>query len=75
MSIKGGLVKTITIEFASEIRESQISSVQNLLNERLSGLSFKEIRATFNERFKDVEEDQKAIIRLSWTQPIKYLRT
>lgn len=64
MSIKGGLVKTITIEFASEIKESQISAVQNLLNERLSGLSFKEIHATFSERFKDIEEDQKAIIRL-----------
>lgn len=64
MSIKGGLVKTITIEFASEIQEFQISAVQNLLNERLSGLSFKEIRATFSERFKDIHEDQKAIIRL-----------
>ncbi len=64
MSIKGGLVKTITIEFASEIKESQINSVQNVLNERLAGLSFKEIRSTFIERFNDVEEDQKAIIRL-----------
>jgi heat-inducible transcriptional repressor len=64
ISIKGGLVKTITIEFASEIKEFQISAVQNLLNERLSGLSFKEIRATFSDRFKDVGEDQKAIIRL-----------
>ena len=64
MSIKGGLVKTITIEFASEIKESQISAVQNLLNERLSGLSFKEMRKTFSERFEDVGEDQKAIIRL-----------
>src|SRR3989337_1794128 len=64
MSIKGGLVKTITIEFASEIKESQISAVHNLLNERLSGLSFKEMRETFSERFEDVGEDQKAIIRL-----------
>lgn len=64
ISIKGGLVKTITMEFNSEVKESQVISVQNLLNERLSGLSFKEIRATFKERFKDVEEDQKAIIRL-----------
>lgn len=64
LSIKGGLVKTITIEFASEIKESQISSAQNILNERLAGLSFKEIRSTFSERFQDVEEDQKAIIRL-----------
>jgi heat-inducible transcriptional repressor len=64
ISIKGGLVKTITMEINSEIRPAQIESVQNLLNERLSGLTFKEIRATFSERLKDVEEDQKPVIRL-----------
>ena len=64
ISIKGGLVKTITIEFNSEIKEQQIHTVQNLLNERLVGLSFKEIRATFNERFSDIGDDHKAIIRL-----------
>src|SRR3989337_4367711 len=74
MSIKGGLVKTITIEFASEIKEFQISAVHNLLNERLSGLSFKEIRATFSERFKDIHEDQKAIIRLFLNSPAKVFK-
>lgn len=64
ISIKGGLIKTITLEFNSEIKENQINSVQNLLNERLAGLSFKQIRATFTERFNDVDENQKAIIRL-----------
>lgn len=64
ISIKGGLIKTITLEFNSEIKENQINSIQNLLNERLAGLSFKEIRATFTERFNDVDENEKAIIRL-----------
>jgi heat-inducible transcriptional repressor len=64
ISIKGGLVKTITMEINSEIKPAQIESVQNLLNERLCGLTFKEIRTTFNERFRDVEEDQKPVIRL-----------
>lgn len=64
ISIKGGLVKTITMEINSEIKPAQIESVQNLLNERLFGLTFKEIRTSFNERFKEVEEDQKPIIRL-----------
>ncbi|NWF89492.1 MAG: heat-inducible transcription repressor HrcA [Ignavibacteriaceae bacterium] len=64
ISIKGGLVKTITMEFTSEIKESQVNSVQNLLNERLAGLSFKEIRSTVKERFRDVDDDQKPIIRL-----------
>ncbi len=64
ISIKGGLVKTITMEIDSEIKPVQIESVQNLLNERLCGLTFKEIRTTFSERFKDIEEDQRPIIRL-----------
>lgn len=63
ISIKGGLIKTITLELSFEIKESQINAVQNLLNERLSGLTFKEIRATFSERFRDVNDDQQAIIR------------
>lgn len=64
VSIKSGLVKTITLELTSNIKESQVESVQSLLNERLAGLRFKEIRKTFKERLKDVDEKQKPIIRL-----------
>ncbi|MFZ0452116.1 MAG: heat-inducible transcriptional repressor HrcA [Ignavibacteriaceae bacterium] len=64
ISIKAGLVKTITLELTSEINPDQIESVQRLLNEKLSGLTFNEIRATFTERLKNVEEDQNPIIRL-----------
>ena len=64
LSIKSGLVKTITLEIKSDIKTSQINSVQQLLNERLNGLTFSEIRSTFKERFKDVKENQKPIIRI-----------
>ena len=64
ISIRSGLVKTITMELDTEMKESQIESVQLLLNEKLSGLSLEEIRSTFRERFIDVQEDQKPIIRL-----------
>ena len=64
ISIKSGLVKTITLEMNSEIKNSQLESVQILLNERLSGLTFKEIRNTFSDRFQDVDEIQKPVIRL-----------
>ncbi|GAB4295649.1 MAG: hypothetical protein Kow0098_18130 [Ignavibacteriaceae bacterium] len=64
ISIKSGLVKTITLEVKSEIKPQQIDSVQRLLNERLYGLTFREIRTTFKERFKDVTADQKPVIRL-----------
>lgn len=64
VSIKSGLVKTITLEIKSDIKPVQISSVQRLLNERLNGLTFSEIRSSFKERLKDVHEDQKPIIRI-----------
>ena len=64
ISIKSGLVKTITLEQNSELNPEQLESVQRLLNERLSGLSLKEIRETFKERFKEVPEDHDAIMRL-----------
>lgn len=65
ISIKSGLVKTITLELSSAIEDSKIEPVQTLLNERLSGLTFTEIRNTFNERFRDIiDEDDNSIMRL-----------
>lgn len=64
ITIKSGLVKTMTLELNSDLRASQIDPVQQLLNERLGGLSLQEIRVTFKERFKDIQEDKHPIIRL-----------
>jgi heat-inducible transcriptional repressor len=64
ITIKSGLVKTITMELSTEIKDSQRVSVQTLLNERLAGLTLAEIRSSFKERFKDVGNDQRPIIRL-----------
>lgn len=64
ITIKSGLVKTMTLELNSDLKTSQIEPVQQLLNERLGGLSLQEIRATFKERFRDIQEDEHPIIRL-----------
>lgn len=64
ISIKSGLVKTITLEIKSEIKEIQLNYLESLLNERLSGLTFNEIRKTFKERFSDVGDNEKPIIRI-----------
>jgi len=64
ISIRSGLVKTITMELDTEMRESQLESVQSILNEKLAGLSLEEIRKTFKERLQDADEEQKPIIRL-----------
>jgi heat-inducible transcriptional repressor len=63
ISIKAGLVKTISLELDSEIQNKQIEAVQQILNEKLSGLTFKEIRSTVKERFKD-SENSNAVMRI-----------
>ena len=64
VSIKSGYVKTLTLEFQTKIEESKSHNIERLLNERLSGLTFKEIRSSFKERFSDISVDEKPIIRL-----------
>jgi len=64
ISIRSGIVRTITLEIKSSISTIRLESVQALLNEGLSGLRFSEIRETFKDRFKDVDEKQKPVIRL-----------
>lgn len=64
ITISSGLVKTITIETDLEIGESQLQSVQSLLNERLSGLALSEIRLTFAERMQDVHPETKTVLRV-----------
>lgn len=64
ISIKSGLVKTITLEYDSEIKETEIYFVQQILNERLAGLTFVEIRSSISDRLKDIPNDYSPVIRL-----------
>jgi heat-inducible transcriptional repressor len=65
LSIRSGLVKTITLEVESEIKPSEMEKVQAVLNERLSDLTFSEIKRTFGERIKNIPNiENHSIIRL-----------
>lgn len=64
ISIKSGFVKTITIEITSEIRDSQIEAVQNLLNERLFDLKLSDIRSSLKERLRDADDDVQPVLRV-----------
>ncbi|MCX6151742.1 MAG: heat-inducible transcriptional repressor HrcA [Ignavibacteriales bacterium] len=64
VAIKLGMVKTITLELKAEINHNHIAFVERLLNERLAGLTFTEIRNTFVDRFKDVAETYRPTIRV-----------
>jgi heat-inducible transcriptional repressor len=64
VSIKSGLVKTMTLEFETAVESEKLHKVESLLNERLNGLTFQEIRKTFKDRLSDVGDNEKPIIRL-----------
>ncbi|MEI7812486.1 MAG: heat-inducible transcriptional repressor HrcA [Ignavibacteria bacterium] len=64
VSIKSGIIKTITLELNAGVNSGHIQAVQNLINERLAGLSLSEIKRTFSERFKDISDTYKPAIRV-----------
>lgn len=65
VTVKSGLIRTITLEIDAEVKEEQIAVVQHYLNERLSGLKFFEIRNTIEQRVKDFDKEAyRPIIRV-----------
>jgi len=64
ISIRAGIVRTIMLEIGAEIKRDRLDHVGRLLNERLSGLTLKEIRETFPDRVKDVRDEKTGLIRL-----------
>ncbi len=63
LSVRGGLVKTIMLEFESELQRPALDRIVSILNERLAGLTLQEIRETHEERVRDID-DQTGIVRL-----------
>jgi heat-inducible transcriptional repressor len=65
ISIRSGLVKTITMEVSTELPLTKLDEISRLLNERLSGLPLSEIRTTLQDRVQqDVRDDETGLIRL-----------
>jgi heat-inducible transcriptional repressor len=64
ISIKSGLVRTIMMEVASEIPRDKLEDLGRFLNERLSGLTIREIRETFVERVRDGAPPDTGLIQL-----------
>jgi heat-inducible transcriptional repressor len=52
-NLRSGVVRTIFVEVAGLLPRSSVQQVAQILNERLSGLTLQEIRATLPERLRD----------------------
>jgi heat-inducible transcriptional repressor len=65
ISIKSGMIRTITLEVEAGLDKNKLSNIQRLLNERLAGLSFAEIKKSIHERVKSISnKDLKPVIRV-----------
>lgn len=64
LSIRSGIVKTIMLEIGGEIDRRDTERVSGLLNQRLCGLTLKQIRESFVDRLREVQNDKSGLIRL-----------
>jgi heat-inducible transcriptional repressor len=54
LNLKSGAVRTIYVRVPCAVEPVQVEEVQRILNERLAGLTLREIRASFGARLRDV---------------------
>jgi heat-inducible transcriptional repressor len=59
-TVRSGLVRTLYVDFEGEIPEDTLGALTLLLNERLEGLTLREIRQTLPDRLRDSRPDDSA---------------
>jgi len=64
ITVQTGLVKTLVMEVQSAVGRDKLDAITQVLNERLHGFTLKQIRETFSERVKDVQNEDTGLIRL-----------
>ena len=58
LALQSGAVRTIFVEVPAELAADAVQHVTVVLNERLAGLTLKEIRATLADRLRDAAPDE-----------------
>ena len=64
INIRSGYAKTVLIELQTEVPREKLDSLASFLNERLQGLTLKEIRDTFDERVDDYRHSEPELIKV-----------
>ncbi len=60
LNLRSGTVRSIYIRLRGVLDRDEVDEVQRVLNERLSGLTLREIRATFADRLRDATSSADA---------------
>ncbi len=64
ISVRSRLVQTIIYETCVDIKRHDLDRIVLLLNERLAGLRLEEIRRTYEDRTRDLDDDKTGIVQL-----------
>lgn len=64
VTIQSGLVRTLLFDIDSEVSRDKLERITRILNEKLGGLSLKEIRKSFMERIGELTYDSSSIIKV-----------
>src|SRR3954464_6464464 len=60
LTLSAGAVRTIFVDVRGEIADAAIAEVTRVLNERLSGLTLRQIRSSLGDRLRDVGPTREA---------------
>ena len=64
VSVQSGLIRTLMFEVDSQISARELQNLASILNEKLAGLTLREIRDTFEARFKDLVPASRQVIKI-----------
>jgi len=59
LTLQSGLVRTIFVEVPASVAPEAVEQVSRILNERLAGLTLREIRASLPERLRDADQSHE----------------
>src|SRR5436190_91967 len=62
LALRSGAVRTIFVEVPAELAAEAVQKVTVVLNERLAGLTLKEIRATLADRLRDASPEPFTLV-------------
>lgn len=72
VAASSGRIRTVTLETDTTIERSRLDELAAILNSRLAGKSFREVRNIFFESIKDLPDEDKSILRVFINSPEKF---
>jgi|YelNatPaOPRAMG01_1025707.scaffolds.fasta_scaffold00009_66 heat-inducible transcriptional repressor len=64
LTVKSGLVRTVLMEIDSEVPPHRLETTARLLNERLHGLTLKQLKDQIAERTRDLDEADRDLVTM-----------